>query len=129
MAWFKVDDKLHDHRKARIAGTRALGLWVLAGSWCADNLTDGFIPDTVATRWGNRRDIKALTDAGLWTPTKRGEEAGYLFHDWMHFQPTRDELTSRISGRRSGGILGAHRRWHRDKPAADCPFCEGQRYG
>ena len=59
MAWFKVDDKLHDHRKARRAGKAAIGVWVLAGSWAMDNLTDGFVPEVVLLRWGTR------TDAGV----------------------------------------------------------------
>ena len=46
--WFKVDDKLHDHRKARKAGKAAMGVWVLAGSWSMDNETDGFVPDDTA---------------------------------------------------------------------------------
>lgn len=41
MSWFKVDDKLHDHRKARKAGKSAMGVWVLAGSWCMSSETAG----------------------------------------------------------------------------------------
>ena len=52
MPWFKVDDKLHDHRKSRKAGRSAMGVWVLAGSWSMDNETDGFVPADVLARWG-----------------------------------------------------------------------------
>ena len=58
MAWFKVDDKLHSHPKRYRASLRAMGLWVLAGSWCSDQLTDGVIP----------RDLLAALRAELTTP-------------------------------------------------------------
>ncbi len=66
MPWFKVDDKLHDHRKARAAGATAMGVWVLAGSWAADNLTDGFVPASVLGRWGRPREASRLVEVGLW---------------------------------------------------------------
>lgn len=97
MAWFKVDDKFHDHRKARAAGPSALGLWMLAGSWCADNLTDGFVPDDVLPRWGARGfDVWAqadrLVEAGLWSRDSREGEEGHLFHGWEDYQPTRAQV-------------------------------------
>lgn len=95
MPWFKVDDELHDHRKARIAGTHAMGLWVLAGSWCGANPNDGFIPETVVIRWEPRHYRKlaqALVDAGLWHPETLDGEKGWRFHDWGDFQPTKAEI-------------------------------------
>lgn len=47
MAWFKVDDKLHSHPKLYRASLRAMGLWVLAGSWCSDQLTDGVLASKI----------------------------------------------------------------------------------
>ena len=74
--WFKVDDKLHSHMKAAMAGVPALGLWVLAGSWCMDQLEDGFVPDFIARRLDPDAEEHAtlLVDAGLWVPAKRGKE-------------------------------------------------------
>jgi len=91
MAWFKVDDKLHDHEKPTEAGQAAMGLWVMAGSWSADNLTDGFIPDRVLSRWGRKRDADALVLAGLWLA--RGD--GWKFNDWDEYQPTGDEVKAK----------------------------------
>jgi len=93
MTWFKVDDKLHDHRKRRLAGLPAMGLWAVAGSWSADNDTYGFIPADVVGRWaGNARALaKKLVDVGLWVPTEQDGEAGWRFHDWDDFQPTKAE--------------------------------------
>lgn len=90
MPWFKVDDALHKHRKARLAGTEAIGLWTLAGSWCAENLTDGFIPESVCGQWAARpgRLGAALVTAGLWTVAERDGESGWQFHDWIEYQPS-----------------------------------------
>lgn len=92
MPWFKVDDKLHDHRKARTTNLRAMGLWVLAGSWCADHLYDGFVPRSVALRWGTVRDAQALVQVGLWNPTEHEGEPGWNFNDWEKYQPMRAEI-------------------------------------
>jgi hypothetical protein len=90
--WFKVDDQLHAHRKARLARKAAMGVWVLAGSWCADNLTDGFVPASVLPLWGTRADARALVDAGLWHPSEKDGERGWQFHDWHEFQPTAESV-------------------------------------
>jgi hypothetical protein len=92
VTWFKVDDKLHDHRKARAAGKAAAGVWVLAGSWAADNLTDGFVPEHVLSRWGTRRDAARLVEVGLWHVAEKHGEPGWAFHEWEQYQPTRAEV-------------------------------------
>ncbi len=92
MPWFRVDDKLHDHRKARRAGKAAMGVWALAGSWAADNLTNGFVPASVLPRWGNAKDAAQLVAADLWSACEQDGEKGWLFHDWPEYQPTREEV-------------------------------------
>ena len=95
ISWFKVDDKLHDHHKANAAKKAAMGVWVLAGSWSADNLTDGFIPARVLARWGTATDAKRLVEAGLWFPDAHKGETGWRFHDWTSFQPSRSAVEDR----------------------------------
>lgn len=92
MPWFKIDDQLHEHRKARAAGRAAMGVWVLAGSYCADNLTDGFVAAGVLPRWGTKADAARLVKAGLWHPCEQDGEAGWRFHDWDEFQPSRQQI-------------------------------------
>ena len=92
MPWFKVDDKLHDHRKARAAKKAAMGVWVLAGSWCADHLTDGFVPADVLPRWGAKSDAVALVKAGLWEVAEQSGEAGWRFLNWPEFQPSKADV-------------------------------------
>lgn len=106
MTWFKVDDKLHDHRKTRAAGKAAMGVWVLAGSWSADNLTDGFIPATILPRWGTKADATKLVKVGLWLVDEQDGESGWRFHDWEQAQPTRAQKLAEREARAAAGRAG-----------------------
>ncbi|MGH3500739.1 MAG: hypothetical protein ACRDQA_07555 [Nocardioidaceae bacterium] len=85
MPWFRVDDSLGHHTKAIAAGNAALGLWVRAGAWSAQQLTDGYIPNHVLRSLGTRQQAQKLVDAGLWIRTTDG----HLFHQWDDRQPSR----------------------------------------
>lgn len=125
MTWFKVDDKLHDHRKARKAGKSAMGVWVLAGSWAMDNETDGFIPDDVLMRWGTRSDAARLVSAGLWDKAVHEGEEGWRFHDWSMFQPSAAVTAAKRAKEHEGAVRGNHKRWHVDRKITDpeCEYC------
>ena len=88
MPWFKVDDTLALHHKTVAAGNAAMGLWVRAGAWSMQTLSDGFIPDLIADQLGTTAQAKRLVSAGLWDrlPT------GYAFHEWEHRQPTKAQV-------------------------------------
>ena len=99
MAWLKVDDKLHDHRKVlrllRLGEHRpdpaALGLWLLAAAWSADNRTDGWVPMFMLSRWDFAGDDHAqqLVDVGLWEPDQVDGDDGFRFHDWHEYNPSK----------------------------------------
>lgn len=99
MAWFKIDDKLHDHpkvRKLRDHKLEALGLWTACGSWSADTLSDGFVPREIVHRFDPDEAIaKRLVEVGLWIPCEQDSEDGYAFHQWTDHQPTRAEVERR----------------------------------
>lgn len=104
MTWFKVDDGLHRHRKARIAGLEAMGLWTLAGSWVGDELNDGFVPASVLFAWSREHALELaarLEQAGLWEPTVHLGEEGWIFHDWHEFNPSRAEVEARREAERT----------------------------
>jgi hypothetical protein len=126
MAWFKVDDKLHDHGKARKARKAAMGVWVLAGSWCMFAETDGFVPEVVLSRWGSKRDAQALVDAGFWDVAKRDGEDGWQFHDWHIYQPDARTLQLVREAESKAGSFGNHKRWHTNRKVRDpeCEFCK-----
>jgi general stress protein YciG len=84
MVWFKVDDKAHSNSKIRkvlAEEPAAIALWTVAGSWSADNLQDGFVPDHQLP-WllpiGAEQLAQVLVTARLWRRVK----GGYRFHQW-----------------------------------------------
>jgi len=124
--WMKIDDQLNAHRKTRAVlrsnpGKRrdasAMGLWVLAGSWAAQNLTDGWVPAAELDRWDD--DWEALTErlvsAGYWWPEDREGEDGYGFNDWQEW--------NNPDGASASGTFGNHVRWHVNKGVVK-PECE-----
>ena len=123
MTWFKVDDSFHSNPKVLGASPGALGLWVVAGSWSAQNLTEGFVPRHVLPRLMQRADRFAteLERVGLWSRT----ENGFQFHDWTDYNPTREEAVAARERQSSGGTIGNHRRWHEAKGKVDpsCRYC------
>lgn len=127
MPWFKVDDGLHDHHKARRAGKAAMGVWVLAGSWSAANLTDGFIPTDVLARWGSPADAQRLVEADLWVVDTHRGERGWRFKDWAVYQPVAADLQQIRANKTQGALHSNHIRWHVKKGIKnkDCRFCGG----
>lgn len=89
MAWFKVDDNLSTHMKVVSAGNEAMGLWVRAGSWAAQHMTDGFVPTPVLALFAAPVTLaNTLVECGLW----HYAEGGYTFNDWLEFQPSREQV-------------------------------------
>jgi hypothetical protein len=86
--WFKVDDNLAFHAKTIAAGNAAMGMWVRAGSWSAQTLTDGFIPAHMLNSFGSKSLAKKLVQSGFWVEA----EGGYQFHEWEDRQPTREAV-------------------------------------
>lgn len=120
-----MDDKMHDHRKVRRTPTKSIGVWVLAGSWCADNLEDGFVPEAVARRWGGPKDFAALVDAELWVEATKDGEPGWEIVNWAEYQPSREEVQAVQAMRADRAAKGAHVRWHvtEGKPDPRCALC------
>jgi hypothetical protein len=110
MPWFKVDDGFAVHPKAVAAGNAALGLWVRAGSWSAQQLTDGQIPAAMLpVLGGNTKAAQCLVRAGLWAM----DGADFRFHDWEDYQPDaadiRAERATRYEAKARAGRLGGIR--------------------
>lgn len=120
MPWFKVDDQLHSHKKAMRAGTQAMGLWLLAGSWSAGHLTDGFVPAYVVCRLdpADGDDLaKRLERADLWEAGTCDGDEGWWFKDWREFNPTADEVEAK---REAGRERQERSRRHRAGDHSKC---------
>ena len=95
MAWFKSDDGLHSHPKARRAGLESMGLWVVAGTFSSAYKLEGFVPDYLVKSWGRGATKAAarLVEVGLWERADHPVEgSGYVFHDWEDYNPTADQI-------------------------------------
>lgn len=88
MPWFRVDDTFAHHAKVMAAGNAACGLWVRAGAWSMQQLSDGFVPLHVARQLGTRGEAARLCEVGLWLE----KDDGYLFHEWTGRQPSRVQV-------------------------------------
>lgn len=111
MPWAQLDDQFHAHHKAAMAWqTRgALGLHLLAMSYCAGLLTDGFVHEAfVIGKLPQRREREKLTaaliDAGLWEHA----EGGYRIHDWLNYNPSRQQIHKRRARDRDRKRPGFH---------------------
>lgn len=89
MPWFKVDDAFHGHPKVMELSPAAVGIWTLAGSWCANYLTDGEIKLPIVRRLGGTEEmIRELVEADLWIDM----DGTYQFKDWAEYQPLKEEV-------------------------------------
>lgn len=96
MSWAKLDDRFHENRKVRGLWRKqpaALGLHVLALTYCAGHETDGevdleFVEDKVPTAATRRKLTGALVDAGMWVPD--GDH--WRVHDYLDYHPSRATL-------------------------------------
>lgn len=91
MVWFKVDDSFWSHPKVLPLSGEALALWVRAGAYCAQQLTDGIVSLQALRMLADRDAAVELTNAGLWEVEPTG---GFRFHDWAEYQPTREHVIS-----------------------------------
>lgn len=119
--WFKVDDSFHSSRKLLSIPKRhrlaAAGLWVIAGSWCGQQLTDGHVPDYMLKEWGATPAIvKALVDSGLWIP----ESDANVFHSWGEYQPSKQDVSAeRAASRERMRDLRASRKQRKPRDSGE----------
>jgi hypothetical protein len=102
LTWFKVDDTAHSHPKLLRAGNAAIGLWLRAGSYAAQHLTEGTVPGVVVQLYGTTPQAAKLVKAGLWhdaghTCSRCPQPAtgDYVMHDYLIYNPTRAQEESK----------------------------------
>jgi hypothetical protein len=115
MTWARLDDRFHDNRKIKRAWRRApaaVGLHVMAITYSAGHLTDGFVdPDFVEDRIPvkKQRDrvLSVLLDAGLW----KAVDNGWELNDFSDYNPSKAEILARKEAKAAAGRKGAQSRW------------------
>jgi hypothetical protein len=109
---FRVDDGFGQHPKTVGISLEAVGVWTLAGCWCARYLTDGYIPTKVLHQLcgPRRRAIEELVDRRLLCP----QAGGYQFVDWLDYQRSREQIESSQAANRERVAKWRARRWQTD---------------
>ena len=124
MAWIRIDENFAQHPKVVRAGPLGMALHVAALGYCNRYLTDGFVPKQVASllldfsglgmrMWdaecfGGGEDatwelvVEDIVDAGLWETT----EAGWLIHDYLDYQPSKEQVLGVKKVRKEAGGRG-----------------------
>lgn len=117
MTWVRIDDRFAQHPKVVAAGPLAMAMQVAALGYCNRELTDGFIPRSIArtlmdcdpeagiavsVSWV----IGRLIQAGMWEEV----EGGYRIHDFHDYQPTKEEVLALREKRVEAGRIGGLKR-------------------
>ena len=88
MPWFRMDDKFHSHPKVIAAGNEAVGLFTRCGTYAAEHLTDGFIPEHVVLLYGSPALAETLVRSKLW----RRARGGWRMPDYLDYNPSREQV-------------------------------------
>lgn len=109
MAWVKVDDQFFRHPKVLAAGRDARDLYLVGLCYCAQSLTDGFIPDAAIRVLAAEAEIDTgiasaarLIGVGLWEVV----EGGYIVHDYLEYQPSKEKVVETREARAEAGRRG-----------------------
>lgn len=126
MPWFVVDDSAHMHPKIVAAGNAALGLWLRAGAYAAQHLTDGTVPGVIAKMYGTPAQVRKLVAAGLWHASghtcprcPQPQPGDYQIHDYLEYNPSRCTVQARRE--REAAKKRRYRASRAEQPALDDP--------
>jgi hypothetical protein len=104
VTWFKGDDNAHCNAKLKAAKLDGVGLHFMATSWCADEETDGFVPEHMISSLApgySAAAIKKLVGRlttvhpGQARPLWHKEDGGYRINDYLKHNPSHAELEAK----------------------------------
>jgi hypothetical protein len=91
MTWVKLDDAFMEHPKIIGLSPAAVCLHIAGLCYSSRNLTDGFIPSTMALRLtatATAKRLAELTESGVWDAVLEG----WWIHDYLTYQPSRSKV-------------------------------------
>jgi len=98
-------------RQGTASGRNACDLFIAGLCFCAGQLTDGVIPLGALRMLGGMADIddaaasaERLVAEGLWEQAEDG--SGYLVHDYLDNQPSRERAEQMRQARQQAGSKG-----------------------
>ena len=119
-----LDDNIEDHPKFAGLSNDAFALWIRCIGYCRRNLTDGFVPHPIAVTRSRasanaRKIIGELlkTSPGCSNPLWHEVEGGYAVHDYLEWNPSKEQVEAKLAiarekGRKGGLRSGAVRAKH-----------------
>lgn len=120
MAWARIDDKFLDNPKVRKAGKEATYLYVSGLVYSSSQLTEGFVSDDALGLVAYKGFIKneqthaaTLVECGLWDRV----EGGWQIHDYLEYNPTKQQIEQAREKKATAGSKGAQARWQNDSKA------------
>lgn len=122
MPWARLDDRFHDNRKVRRVWRScpaAIGLHVMAITYSAGHLTDGFVDnefveDRMPVTRQREKAISMLVEVGMW----HADADGWRIHDFAEYNVTRKSALEKHESRSEAGKKGANARWGNGKSMA-----------
>lgn len=119
MPWIRFEDNFPEHPKVLAISDRAFRLHVRAIGYCSRHLTDGAVSLAAVrslTMGAATRLTSELVRARMWTVT----DDGFLIHDYLDYQPSREAILHIRQQRAIAGKAGAAARADqiRNKPRA-----------
>ena len=110
-----LDDNIEDHPKFAGLSNDAFALWVRCVGYCRRNVTNGFIPAPAAlarARAGNPKKVIAellKVSPGCSNPLWREVDGGYEIHDYLEWNPSKDQVDAKLAALREKGRRGGLR--------------------
>ena len=120
MSWVKIDDQMSDHPKLIVAGPVAAWFWMCGMCYCARYLTDGFVPLGQVRKMADMDHdplelAEKLVATGLWERT----DGGFNVHDYLDYNPSREEVIAARGARMEAGRRGGRRSAANKQKATD----------
>jgi 5-methylcytosine-specific restriction endonuclease McrA len=125
MPWVRLDDQFSDHPKILRAGPLAGWLFVCGLTYCARQLSDGFIPRSMVRRLADLDNAgelaQRLVDAGLWEAC--GD--GFRVHDYLEYNPSAAQVRHEREGNRERqrAFRDRHRLQVYERDRGRCRYC------
>lgn len=97
MAWVKLDDQAPRNAKLLRAGPSAAWMWVCGIAHCQAHMSEGFIADEALSMIGvtGIARAKKLADVLVSCALFDRVDGGYVVHDYLDFNETREEALAR----------------------------------
>lgn len=115
-AWFRANVGIAQHPKllALRYSRRHEAAWLYLDSlgYATEHLTDGWIPEWFPSSRGFKgKDAAALVEVGLWHVLELGDSGGWLIHDYLAHQKSKDEWLAERRQSKDKARRAAQARW------------------